>query len=53
VDPARLEDAIDECVAFHGFLTQLFEDISKRDELVGIDFDRRAAAGALKLYLGD
>jgi hypothetical protein len=53
VDPARLEDAIDECVAFHGFLTRLFEDISKRDELIGIDFDRRAAAGALKLYLGD
>jgi hypothetical protein len=53
VDPARLEDAIDECVAFHGFLTRLFEDISKRDELSGIDFDRRAAASALKLYLGD
>jgi hypothetical protein len=53
VDPARLEDAIDECVAFHGFLTRLFEDISKRDELQGIEFDRRAAAGALKLYLGD
>jgi hypothetical protein len=53
VDPARLEDAIDECVAFHGFLTRLFEDISKRDELVGVGFDRRAAAGVLKLYLGD
>jgi len=53
VDPARLEDAIDECVAFHGFLTRLFEDISKRDELLGLEFDRRAAASALKLYLGD
>ena len=53
VDPARLEDAIDECVAFHGFLTRLFEDISKRDELVGVAFDRRAAASVLKLYLGD
>jgi hypothetical protein len=53
VDPARLEDAIDECVAFHGFLSQLFEDISKRDELSGTTFDRRAAAAALRLYLGD
>jgi len=39
VDPARLEAAIDECVAFHGFLLQLFEDISKRDELAGVSFD--------------
>ena len=53
VDPARLEAAIDECVAFHGFLLALFEDISKRDELVGIAFDRRAAAGSLRLYLGE
>jgi hypothetical protein len=53
VDPGRLEAAIDECMVFHTFLTQLFEDISRRDELAGIPFDRRAAAGALRLYLGD
>jgi hypothetical protein len=53
VDPTRLEAAIDECMAFHGFLTKLFDDISKRDELDGVPFDRRAAAGSLKLYLGD
>lgn len=53
VDPARIEAAIDECVAFHGFLKQLFDDIGKRDELAGVPFDRRAAAGALRLYLGD
>lgn len=53
VDPARLEAAIDECVAFHGFLLALFEDISKRDELVAVPFDRRAAAGSLRLYLGE
>jgi hypothetical protein len=53
VDPARLEAAIDECMAFHGFLLQLFDDISKRDELAGIAFDRRAAAGSLRLYLGE
>jgi hypothetical protein len=32
---------------------ELFDAISKRDELAGIPFDRRAAATALKLYLGD
>jgi hypothetical protein len=53
VDPARLENAIDECVAFHSFLLRLFEDISRRDELSGMSFDRRAAASTLKLYLGD
>ena len=40
-------------VAFHGFLLHLFEDISKRDELVGTAFDRRAAAASLRLYLGE
>ncbi len=53
VNPARLEAAIDECMAFHGFLSRLFEDISRRDELAGTPFDRRAAAAALRLYLGD
>ncbi len=40
-------------MAFHGFLIKLFEDISRRDELSGVPFDRRAAAASLKLYLGD
>lgn len=53
VDPARLERAIDECMAFHGYLQQLFEDISRRDVLEAVPFDRRGAAGTLKLYLGD
>lgn len=53
VDPLRLERAIDECMAFHGYLQQLFDDISKRDVLEGVAFDRRAAAQALRLYLGD
>jgi len=34
-------------------LLHLFEDISKRDELAGIGFDRRAAAASLRLYLGE
>ena len=53
VDPTRLERAIDECMAFHGFLVQLFDDISKRHALVGVSFDRRAAAASLRLYLGE
>jgi len=53
LDPTRIESAIDECMAFHGFLLQLFDEISRRDVLVGVAFDRRAAAGALRLYLGD
>lgn len=53
VDPKRLEAAIDECVAFYSFLNRLFEDISRRDELANVAFDRRAAAATLRLYLGD
>jgi len=53
VDPARIDAALQECVAFHSFLQQLFEDISRRDVLVGVPFDRRAAAAALKLYISD
>jgi hypothetical protein len=53
VDPARLERAIDECMAFHGYLQQLFDAISRRDVLDAVPFDRRGAAVALKLYLGD
>ena len=45
--------AVDEAEQFHGFLTELFEAIGRRDELADVPFDRRAAAEALKLYLGD
>lgn len=47
-----IEAAAAECEAFCGFLSELFERISRREELVGRPFDRRAAAQALKLYLG-
>jgi hypothetical protein len=53
LDPARLEVAIDEAEQFHGFLTDLFEAIGRREELAATPFDRRAAAESLKLYLGD
>jgi hypothetical protein len=52
LDPTRLESAAAECEAFYGFLTELFENISQREEIAGAPFDRQAAARALRLYLG-
>jgi hypothetical protein len=53
LDPQRIERAIVESRAFYDFLIVLFDDISKRDELKAVAFDRRKAAASLKLYLGD
>jgi len=53
LDPVRLERAVVEADQFYVFLSELFEQIGQRDELKGVPFDRRAAAEALKLYLGD
>jgi hypothetical protein len=53
LDPQRMQQAIVESRAFQAFLNELFEEIGKRDELKGAPFDRRNAAQALKLYLGD
>ena len=53
LDPERLERAVGEADQFHTFLSELFEQIGQRDELKGVPFDRRGAAEALKLYLGD
>ncbi len=52
LDPDHLAEAAAECEVFYGFLTELFDQISKRAELAGVVFDRPAAARALKLYLG-
>jgi hypothetical protein len=52
-DPDRLEVAVDEAERFFVFLTELFDGIGRREELGGAPFDRRAAAEALKLYLGE
>jgi hypothetical protein len=49
----HLSIAVEECNAFQSYLIQLFEEISKRDVLAKVPFDRRAAAAALRLYLGD
>jgi len=53
LDPVRLDVAVEEAERFRDFLTELFEAIGRRDELTSVPFDRRAAAEALKLYLGD
>jgi hypothetical protein len=53
LDPARLDVAVEEAERFRAFLVDLFEAIGRRDELALVPFDRRAAAEALKLYLGD
>jgi hypothetical protein len=53
LDAARLKVAIEEAERFHVFLTELFDAIGRRDELVTARFDRRAAAEALRLYLGE
>jgi hypothetical protein len=52
LDPARLERAIGECEQFHAFLVDLFDRIGLREELAETPFDRKAAARALKMYLG-
>jgi hypothetical protein len=52
-DPKRLEHATNECDHFHSFLLELFDRIGKRSELQSAEFDRRGAAAALKMYLGE
>lgn len=52
LDPSRLDAAVEESEAFQAFLNDLFEQVSQREELVNVPFDRKGAAQALKLYLG-
>jgi hypothetical protein len=53
LDPHKLGQAIAESRQFHDFLVALLDEVGKRDELRGVPFDRKSAAQALKLYLGD
>jgi hypothetical protein len=53
LDPVRLAEAVDEAEQFYVFLNELFDAIGRREELSGADFDRHAAAEALRLYLGE
>jgi hypothetical protein len=52
-EPSRVAAAVDEAEQFYVFLSELFDAIGRREELAGVDFDRHAAAGSLKLYLGE
>jgi hypothetical protein len=52
-DASRLQSAIDEAERFHRYLVDVFELLGQREELAGVGFDRRAAAEALKTYLGE
>jgi hypothetical protein len=53
LDPAKLERATAECEAFYEFLVGLFDQVGRREEIAGTPFDKRAAAAALRLYLGE
>ena len=53
VDPARLRRAVEECTTFYDYLQRLFDDVSKRDVLRGVPFNRREAASALRLYIAN
>jgi hypothetical protein len=53
VEASRLRSAIDEAERFHAYLVELFDAIGGREELAEVEFNRRAAAESLKLYLGD
>ena len=52
LDPQRLDRAVLECADFQVFLEDLFVRVSRRQELRGVPFDKRAAAETLKIYLG-
>ncbi len=52
LDPVRLSDAVVEATRFYERLEAMFDEISRRDELVSVPFDRTNAAEALKIYLG-
>ncbi len=53
LDPGRLAVVVDEAEQFQLYLVELFDGIGRREELAGLPFDRRAAAEALRLYLGE
>jgi hypothetical protein len=52
LDPARMEKAVRECAQLSDYLTQLFDQISRRTEIKEVPFDKREAAESLRIYLG-
>ena len=52
LDEQRMHDAVDECRAFYGYLERLLGQISRREELRDLPFDKQTAADTLRVYLG-
>ncbi len=52
LDPDKLAAAVSECEQLFRFLDDLFVQVSKRQELEGRPFDKKAAADTLRIYLG-
>jgi hypothetical protein len=52
-DAGQLDKVIEECELFQAFLAGLFDQLGSAPELAHSLFDRRGAAEALRLYLGD
>lgn len=52
MDPKRLKEAIAECQKLYDYLQRLFDQVSQRQELRDVPFDKREAAESLKIYLG-
>jgi hypothetical protein len=48
----RMWDAVSECQAFYEYLERLFAQISRREELRDLPFDKKHAAETLRVYLG-
>ncbi len=48
----RMRAAVEECTTFYRYLEKLFDQISKRVELTGKPFNKKAAVETLRIYLG-
>jgi hypothetical protein len=53
LDAGEVTRAIAQCDALHEYLQTMLEQLGAREELAGVLFDKRAAADALRMYLGD
>lgn len=51
VDAGTVQRVLNECAAFQEHLVKVFDDLCHRDDLKGIEFDRRASALTLRSYL--
>ncbi|MEM9191012.1 MAG: hypothetical protein AAGF12_17635 [Myxococcota bacterium] len=52
LEAERMKLAVEECTAFFHYLEQLFGQVTRREELADLPFDKKQAAETLKIYLG-